>query len=115
MRPHAQANLHSAAPAGHRRRTTRAWAQFRLPGVVLSRTRLLLAAAGAITGLLVFSAGAAFAYFLFTDSSNNALAAANTLPAPAGLALHGTVTSASIPVTWTAPTGTPSYTPTRYV
>ncbi len=50
---------------------------FRRPAfrVTLSRPRALLAAAGVIVGVILFSGGAAFAYFLATDSSN---------PAPAG-------------------------------
>src|SRR5215475_13578686 len=69
--------------------------------------RAALAAAGAVIGMVLFSAGAAFAYFLATDSSNAAVAAAATLSAPTAGAQNGTARPASIPVQWTAPTGYP--------
>jgi trimeric autotransporter adhesin len=106
MRPRTHTTLPGHAPAGHRRPATR---------IIFSRPRLLLGAVGVIVGVILFSAGAAFAYFLFTTSSNDAQAVADTLPAPAGAALGGTATSASVPVTWTAPAGSPSYTPTGYL
>src|ERR1700733_4913449 len=106
MRPRTHTTLPGQAPAGHRRPAAR---------IVFSRPRLLLGAVGVIIGVILFSAGAAFAYFLFTTSSNDAQAVADTLPAPTGAAQNGTATSASVSVTWTAPTGTPSYTPTGYL
>jgi hypothetical protein len=75
------------------------------------RVPILLTVLGAVTGLVVMSAGAAFAYFTATDSSHPAAAVAATLTAPAGGAQNGTATSTSIPIKWGAPSG---YTPTSY-
>jgi hypothetical protein len=71
----------------------------------------LLVAGLAAVGLVLMTAGAAFAYFTATDSSNPAAALAATLTAPTGGAPNGTATNSSIPIEWTVPTG---YIPASY-
>jgi hypothetical protein len=73
-------------------------------------SRVLLVVIGAATGM-IFLAGAAFAYWVTTDSSNPAQAAAATLSAPTAGTPHDTATPSAVPIKWTAPTG---YTPTGY-
>lgn len=72
---------------------------------------MLLCLAGAAAGLTFLHVGSALAYWMSTDSSHPATAAAATLSAPAGGAQNGTATPAAIPIKWTAPSG---YTPTGY-
>jgi hypothetical protein len=62
-------------------------------------------------GCALLSAGAAFAYWEITDSSNPGAAAAGSLSAPTGGAAAGTATPSAVPISWGAPTG---YTPTGY-
>ena len=75
------------------------------------RARVLLCLTGAAVGMMFFWAGAALAYWVTTDSSHPAAAAAATLPAPTAGAQNGTATPSAIPIKWTAPSG---YTPTGY-
>jgi hypothetical protein len=75
---------------------------------------VVLALTGAAVGVTFLCAGAALAYFVTTDSSNPAAAAAATLSAPTGGTQNGTATPNSIPIKWNAPSGTPAYTPTGY-
>jgi hypothetical protein len=75
------------------------------------RIGVLLSVLGVAAGCLLLSAGAAFAYWETTDSSNPAVAAAGSLSAPTGGAATGTATSSAVPISWGAPTG---YTPTGY-
>jgi len=75
------------------------------------RARVLLCLTGAAVGMMFFWAGAALAYWVTTDSSHPAVAAAATLPAPTAGAQNGTATPSAIPIKWTAPSG---YTPTGY-
>jgi lipopolysaccharide export system protein LptA len=67
---------------------------------------------GIAGGMLLLSAGSAFAYWQTSDSSHAAAALGATLVAPTGGAQNGTATPGSIPIKWTAPTG---YTPTGYI
>lgn len=79
------------------------------PGPAASRaawcSRILLSVIGAVIGVTLFGAGAALAYWVTTDSSNPAVAAAATLAVPTAGAQNGTATPASVPVKWTAPLG----------
>ncbi|HEY2279867.1 MAG TPA: hypothetical protein VGI00_16020, partial [Streptosporangiaceae bacterium] len=75
------------------------------------RTGVLLSVLGVGAGCLLLSAGAAFAYWETTDSSNPGLAAAGSLSAPTGGAATGTATPSAVSISWGAPTG---YTPTGY-
>ncbi len=75
------------------------------------RPGALLGLAGALFGVTLFSAGAAFAYFLTTDSSNPAVAAAATLSAPGSGQQNGKDKAGAVAISWTAPGG---YTPTGY-
>ena len=72
---------------------------------------MLLSVVGVGAGCLLLSAGAAFAYWETTDSSNPAVAAAGSLSAPTAGAATGTATSDAVPISWGVPTG---YTPTGY-
>jgi hypothetical protein len=98
-------------PHGHRgggkpRRSTR---RRRFP--VGRRVGVLLSVLGVGAGCLLLSAGAAFAYWETTDSSNPGLAAGGTLSAPTGGAATGTATPSAVSISWGAPTG---YSPTGY-
>ena len=73
--------------------------------------RVLVVAVGAVAALLFILAGVALAYFVTTDSSHPAQAAAATLAAPTAGAQNGTATPTTVPITWTVPSG---YTPTGY-
>jgi hypothetical protein len=73
--------------------------------------RLLVIGIGAVAALLFVLTGVALAYFVTTDSSHPAQAAAATLAAPTAGAQHGTATPTSVPINWSSPTG---YTPTGY-
>jgi hypothetical protein len=99
------------APHGHRGggkppRSTR-----RRRFTIGRRAGVLLSVVGVAAGCLLLSAGAAFAYWETTDSSNPAVAAAGSLSAPTGGAATGTATSVAVPISWGAPTG---YSPTGY-
>ncbi len=94
------------------RRTSRSRRSRPSPRLSLPRRLLvpvIVAAVGA--GVALLSAGSAYAYWQFTDSSNHAAATAGVLAAPGGGAQNGTATPTAIPVSWIAPTG---YTPTGY-
>jgi len=73
--------------------------------------RLLILGIGAAAALLFVLAGVALAYFVTTDSSHPAQAAAATLAVPTAGAQNGTATTSTVPIKWTTPTG---YTPTGY-
>jgi hypothetical protein len=107
------AGTHSAAPDphGHRgdRAPRRSSRRRRFP--VGRRAGVLLSVLGVAAGCALLSAGAAFAYWEVTDSSNPGTAAAGSLSAPTGGAATGTATSSALPISWGAPTG---YTPTGY-
>jgi len=75
------------------------------------RARVLLGLAGAAVGLTFLGAGAAFAYWVTTDSSHPAQTVASTLSTPTAGTQNGTATPSSVPIKWTAPSG---YTPTGY-
>jgi hypothetical protein len=75
------------------------------------RVPVLLTVLGTVTGLVLMSAGAAFAYFTASDSSHPAAAVAATLTAATAGAQNGTGTPTSIPIKWTKP---PGYSPTSY-
>src|SRR5260370_41542810 len=75
------------------------------------RARVLLGLAGAAVGLTFLGAGAAFAYWVTTDSSYPAQAVASPLSAPGAGTQNGAATPSSVPIKWTAPSG---YTPTGY-
>jgi hypothetical protein len=72
---------------------------------------MLVITAAAVAGLLFMLAGVSLAYWVSTDSSNPAQAAAATLAAPTAGKQKGTATPTSVAIKWTAPTG---YTPTGY-
>lgn len=74
------------------------------------RGRVLLGLLGPAVVLVFLSTGAALAYWVTTDSSNPAAAAAGTLLAPTG-GSQTAATPGSVSISWTAPSG---YTPTSY-
>jgi hypothetical protein len=106
MRRNAPATL----PAHARHRHHRPSRPERL-GAAPWRPAALLGLAGLVVGLLLFSAGAAFAYFMTTDSSNPAEAVAATLNAPGAGQQNGKDRAGAVAIGWTAPSG---YTPTGY-
>jgi hypothetical protein len=73
-------------------------------------SRLLLSLAVPAVCVVALSGGAAFAYWMTTNSANPAAAAAATLSAPTGGTQTG-ATPGSVTISWTAPAG---YTPTSY-
>jgi hypothetical protein len=102
MARHAPARRPGTAPGPIDRPDHRTASRFR---------RLLVLVFGAVGVGLFVLAGVALAYFVTTDSSHPAQAAAATLAAPTAGAQNGTATPSTVPITWTAPTG---YTPTGY-
>jgi len=112
MRRHAQPTLPAPAPAPashHRRSRTGAAASF--SRFASWRPGVLLGLAGAVVSVTFLSAGVAFAYFLTSDSSHPALAAAATLSVPGSGQQNGKDKSGAVTISWSAPGG---YTPTGY-
>jgi hypothetical protein len=102
-RHHRYDRAQHTAPGAHPRRPGRRTGS--------RRARVLLCLAGAAIGLTFLHVGSALAYWMTTDSSHPAAAAAATLSAPTSGAQNGTATPAAIPIRWTAPGG---YAPTGY-
>lgn len=107
MRRHAP-----ATPPAHARHRHHGPSRPERLGAASWRPAALLGLAGLVVGLLLFSAGAAFAYFMTTDSSNPAEAVAATLNAPGAGQQNGKDRAGAVAIGWTAPSG---YTPTGYV
>jgi hypothetical protein len=98
-------------PHGHRGDRTPPRAPRRRRFTVGRRAGVLLSVLGVAVGCALLSAGAAFAYWEITASSDSGAAVAGRLSAPTGGATTGPATPSALPISWTAPTG---YTPTGY-
>jgi hypothetical protein len=113
MRRNDQVTITAPAPAPARHRHQRAPGRGG-PGRAFWRPGALFGLAGLIVGAVLFSAGAAFAYFVSTNtnSSDPAQAAATTLASPGAGQQKGKDQAGAVAISWTAPSG---YTPTYYV
>jgi hypothetical protein len=98
MARHAPAQRPGTAPGPLDRPGRRTTPRFR---------RLLVLGIGAVAALLFVLAGVALAYFVTTDSSHPAQAAAATLAAPTSGTQNGTATPTTVPIKWAVPAGYP--------